>query len=167
MIRQCLYGELVVGFKFLCYKIEIDKYYWKIHWKIMMIASINFPFLCLYRVIEVWATKNFIEDKMTGSQYNMVPKKKLKLKSHDLKKHNFLNIFRIIYLKLCFPVHETSFLRVHRPLRSFFLLWIFVKLELHLDEVLKVLLVVRLKFSISTIGKFIEKIGWLINGWDI
>ena len=29
---------LVVGFKFIFYKIEIDKYYWKIYWKITMIT---------------------------------------------------------------------------------------------------------------------------------
>ena len=35
---------LVVGFKFLFYKIEKDKYYWKIHSKIKMIAYIKFYF---------------------------------------------------------------------------------------------------------------------------
>jgi len=33
---------LAVGFKFIFYKIEIDKYYWKIHSKIMMITYIQF-----------------------------------------------------------------------------------------------------------------------------
>ena len=37
---------LVVGFKFLIYKIEIDKYYWKIHSKIKMLVYIKFQFQC-------------------------------------------------------------------------------------------------------------------------
>ena len=27
----------VVGFKFIFYRLEIEQYHWKIHWKIMMI----------------------------------------------------------------------------------------------------------------------------------
>ena len=34
----------MVGFKFIFYKIEIDKYYWKIHSKITMISYIKFKF---------------------------------------------------------------------------------------------------------------------------
>ena len=49
------------------------------------------------RVIEVWTTKNFKKDKMTGSvdivtmaHFLLKIAKKLKLKSQDLKTHNFL-----------------------------------------------------------------------------
>ena len=36
----------VVGFEYLFYKIELDKYYWKIHSKITIIGYIKFKSQC-------------------------------------------------------------------------------------------------------------------------
>ena len=108
-----------------------DKYYRKIHWKFNIGKK---------RVIEVWATKNFIKDKMTG-MFDLVwrilrkLKKKVKIEVTGPKKEQILEHFQINLPKTTFFGHVTSLItilqfsqkcaRVNWPFRSFRLLWNF------------------------------------------
>ena len=112
------------------------------------------------KVIEVWATKNFKKDKIRG-RVNIFRcifekiAKKVKIEVTGFKKAQFLNIFSKMGLEYIDPSgHFVFFMK-------FCVGWIFL-VELHLDDVLEVLLVVEPKFVCTKlVDKYYRKIHWI------